>query len=907
MAGNLTAMIAAAFAGSAVTADPYYEYTTLLLPGNGTNGAQNNTFLDGSTNNFTITRNGNTTQGTFSPFSQTGWGNYFSGSSALSTTSNAAFNFSTGSFTLECWFNKQGSGGSSDAVGNLLVYTGGGGNNSTWLGITDSGTIIGKVGFSGSWAAEISGGSVSNGTWNHVALVRNSTGNTLTLYLNGSSIASTTNSTDLSTYGTNSSIAVNLGSTRYFNGYISNARIVKGVAVYTGTFTPPTSALAATQSAGTNISAITGTQTSLLTCQSNRFIDNATANSGSGFAITLTGSPSVQAFSPFNPTSSWSATTNGGSGYFDGSGDYLATPSNSALAVGAGDFCIETWIYWGTSSVNDVIYSNVLNSGGGDAQIEIYINSSNKVVCGGWNTNFLVGSTNITSNAWTHIAVCRSGTTMSLFLNGSRDATTTTSNNFSSTNAFNVGRQASGAYDFLGYISNLRVVKGSSVYDPTQTTLTVPTAPLTAISGTSLLTCQSNRFIDNSSNTFAITVNGNTSVQAFSPFNPTSSWSATTNGGSGYFDGSGDYLSVADNSNLRFGTNAFTIQGWIYRNASGAAHSIIAKGGASTGFVLQVTSTNILRFTHGTTNVDTTTTIPASAWTHIAAVRTNTSTNGFQLYINGVSSATATVSTDFNQTDTLYIGADRGAANVMNGYISGLKYTNGTAESISVPTEPPTSTTNVVLLLNFTNAGIYDATSKNDLETVGNAQISTTQSKFGGSSMSFDGTGDYLTGPTNTALNTFGTGPFTVETWVYPTATKSASSIFDTLPLNGAGLRASSYAFSISSSNKAQIFTNGTAYTSSGSISLNTWTHIAFVREGTGTNQTKIYINGVNDGTFTTTTNDTLGGLNVGVAADVPTNSSYMFQGYMQDLRITKGYARYTANFTPPTAAFFTL
>jgi len=71
MAGNLTAMIASIFSGSAVTADPFFENVTLLLPGNGTNGAQNNTFLDGSTNNFTITRNGNTTQGTFSPFSQT--------------------------------------------------------------------------------------------------------------------------------------------------------------------------------------------------------------------------------------------------------------------------------------------------------------------------------------------------------------------------------------------------------------------------------------------------------------------------------------------------------------------------------------------------------------------------------------------------------------------------------------------------------------------------------------------------------------------------------------------------------------------------------------------------------------------------------------------------------------------
>ena len=73
------------------TQDPQFNYTTLLLPGNGTNGAQNNTFLDSSTNAFTITRNGNTTQGTFTPFSQTGWGNYFDGTGdylSIGTASN---------------------------------------------------------------------------------------------------------------------------------------------------------------------------------------------------------------------------------------------------------------------------------------------------------------------------------------------------------------------------------------------------------------------------------------------------------------------------------------------------------------------------------------------------------------------------------------------------------------------------------------------------------------------------------------------------------------------------------------------------------------------------------------------------------------------------------------------------
>ena len=59
--------------------DPYFENVTLLLHGDGTNGGQNNTFIDGSSNNYTITRNGNTTQGSFNPYG-TFWSNYFDGS-----------------------------------------------------------------------------------------------------------------------------------------------------------------------------------------------------------------------------------------------------------------------------------------------------------------------------------------------------------------------------------------------------------------------------------------------------------------------------------------------------------------------------------------------------------------------------------------------------------------------------------------------------------------------------------------------------------------------------------------------------------------------------------------------------------------------------------------------------------
>ena len=110
---------------SPVPVDPYFEYVTLLLPGNGTNGAQNNTFLDSSTNNFTITRNGNTTQGTFSPYGSN-WSNYFDGTGDY--LASASIGAISGDFTIECWAFISGSGdqalfgmGTAAASGGFFV------------------------------------------------------------------------------------------------------------------------------------------------------------------------------------------------------------------------------------------------------------------------------------------------------------------------------------------------------------------------------------------------------------------------------------------------------------------------------------------------------------------------------------------------------------------------------------------------------------------------------------------------------------------------------------------------------------------------------------------------------------------------------------------------------------------
>jgi hypothetical protein len=140
-------------------------------------------------------------------------------------------------------------------------------------------------------------GIVSLNTWYHMALVRTGSLSNWAFYLNGVRSASTITSATAPT-STALYLGTNNGSTLTLDGYISNFRFVKGVAVYTGTFTVPTSPLTATQSAGANISAVTGTQTQLLlnTVNGSNFLQDS-----STFNITVTNNNGVtsNALNPF--------------------------------------------------------------------------------------------------------------------------------------------------------------------------------------------------------------------------------------------------------------------------------------------------------------------------------------------------------------------------------------------------------------------------------------------------------------------------------------------------------------------------------------------------------------------------------------------------------------------------------
>ena len=168
------------------------------------------------------------------------------------------------------------------------------------------------------------------------------------------------------------------------------------------------------------------------------------------------------------------------------------------------DFTIEAWVHaTGARTTSDVIASRWVS---GNRIWLLAYDNVNKWAFAVNDSSLITYNSTIAYNTWYHIAVTRSGTTVTMWLNGVSVGTATSSYNFTSaTQPLFIGRNGDstdGSQDWLGYISNFRIVKGTALYT---SNFTPPTAPLTAISGTQVLTCKSSTIIDKSTNNFTIT------------------------------------------------------------------------------------------------------------------------------------------------------------------------------------------------------------------------------------------------------------------------------------------------------------------------------------------------------------------------------------------------------------------
>ena len=635
--------------------------------------------------------------------------------------------------------------------------------------------------------------------------------------------------------------------------------------------------------------------------QNNTFLDSSANN----FSITRNGNTTQGTFSPYGDN--WS-------NYF-GSGNYISAASNAAFAPGTGDFTIEAWVN-PTSAYTTFNY--ILGVTGASGGLVFYVTGGVLTVRHGYVADLLSSSLTPALNTWTHVAATRSGTTLRIFVNGVQTASATNSTNFTAATTY-VGNDGTNQAPWLGYISNLRLVKGTALYT---SNFTPSTTPLTAISGTSLLTCQSNRFVDNSTNNFTITVTGAPSVQRFSPFVPSAAYSAGVTGGSAYFDGSGDYLTAAQNAAFNLGTSAFTVEAWVYITANNGTNMRIiglgdgAVGGSvfsgwSLGFNNSLAAISWYRYDGAETNLSAAFTFKTNTWYHIVAVRNGTS--NLSMFVNGsrvYNNASASLSYNNVNSNPLYVGQSYDGAGgnsnkFFNGYITGARVVKGSAvydptvTTIAVPTAPPTAVTNTQLLLNMTNAGITDSTMINNLETIGNAQISTSVKKYGSGSMYFDGTGDWISiASPPEFLRVWWTGPYTLEFWVYANAfstdSQGASPVIGNRSPTG---QANNWSFGPIAGGAVRLYYyNGSiqSLTTATTLSTGQWYHLALV---VNNNTITIYINGVSSASAAvsgTPLTDTATPFTIGQSYNVS------FNGYIDDLRITRGYARYTSNFTPP-------
>jgi len=204
----------------------------------------------------------------------------------------------------------------------------------------------------------------------------------------------------------------------------------------------------------------------------------------------------------------------------------------------------------------------------------------------------------------------------------------------------------------------------------------------------------------------------------------------------------------------------------------------------------------------------------------------------------------------------------------------------------------------VSLLLHFDGSFADSSSNAITVSAAGDAEISTAQSKFGTASAYFDGDGDYMLSATSSSLE-ISSGDFTIEFWIRFGSDNSGQQV---LSMYGNG--SPNLALYVTSTGRLDYYMASTAPWNVasgeliGNFSNSTWHHVALVRDGddfTG------YLDGVAGDTVTS--GDSLVSGDVVQVGRSPDGGAY-FVGHIDDLRITKGIARYTAAFTPPTAPF---
>jgi hypothetical protein len=890
--------------------DPYYNLVSLHLKGDVNTGRNYNAFSDASSNNFRLTNNGEVRGSSFSPYG-TSWSGVFDGSSSYLLSPANSITIGTNDFAIEGWIYATTITGSERGIVAIGNYDAIDTPNKLCVRILGAtGKLNAWVRGTGTWSNIQSTTTIVVNQWYHFAFVRSGTGtNNCKLYVNGVLEGQGTSTTSIPVDQIVVGRTYTATAGEHFSGHISNVRIVNGSPIYTANFNPPTSPLTAV------------TNTALIACHANRFIDR---DNGTGtVALTLNGTLRISSFSPFLETD-----TTSGSGYFDGSGDYLSIPGNSAFAfgtggAGTGDFCLEAWVYPNTISTatfDRIVSTSDYNGSGFDWTLNT--NSSSLFMSG---TSY--GIPNVITKTWNHIVYTRSSGVLRGFLNGVLvvyNASVTT--NVSAVTELRIGVGYSGSH-YNGYINGLRILKGSvpEAYQTSSTTtntqiFTPPITSISAVTNTQLLTLQERGayntvgFQDESEYQHIVTrpSGANVAQGTFSPFSP-SGWSV-------YLDGSATFTAPAGlvSAFAGWGGRTRTWECWIHRTSTATysmqcAYAAVAANGR---WYIDITTNNKLEFgwttsTSTQTSVVSTSTIPVG-WVHLAVTvdSTNSSATTIYLGING-SVETFTNNNLSTQTSTYgwnsIFGTGQYMAPVFTGNFTSLRWSSNLryTSNYLLPSQTFVNDANTLFLFGQQNRFIDQSANNYTVSISAGTPRVTPFSPFtpvaydpqvhGGSSY-FDGTGDYLSIVDNSAF-TLANYNFCIELWIYPTASMGNYANFLGQWANSTTNCA--YTFRTSVSQNVQF-----AYTTSGNgqagttvdgsaLVISSWNHIVVCRNGT---TLSIFQNGVRTATHNISTNtisDSSRDQQIGFGTD-----GSAITGYMSNLRFVTGNSIYDPTLT---------
>lgn len=855
------------------------DYTKLLLHCDGADAA---TSTVDSAKNATVTFNGtaqlDTAQSKFGGASLLLDGN----SDYLSLADSDNWTFGNADFTIDFWVRWNAFPTPDDAMSVMSQRVDGsnvwnlqfgvyGDGHQWYLWFYNGGLCTGRY-------KQTTRVTYNTGQWYHIAWVRS--GPSAKLFVDGVSIAVT----EESAFGNIGNVAAGLeigrygAGTEYLNGWLDEVRISKGIARWSSNFTPPTQ----------SYDCPLDTQTKLL-------IHGGGANNATTFYD--------------NSTTARTLTTVGNTKYdttyykhrvssikFSGNGDYISAADSADWDITTSTFyTIEFWVKLLDTTGNQYVVAQ-----GVDASNHWYFGILNtaptfrvNTTAGGQEIN-CQDTTGFNDNNWHHLAIVKDNTTWRMFTDGVQTGTSTESSTRTFAAGLTVGTLFAGHASYVkGYIDELRISPGIARWT---SSFTRPAAPYDSplnqyvIDGLDGDTDKEYRII-------AFTNNGDPSSGQSVRLNFNTD---STDANYGWQAVYGNNLSAAAS---RSTASPLNLSGFTSAEGLCLTDTVLytKTGKVRTGILketIRISGTTVTQVGIYGSSWNNTVDNITSIWARGSGTN-NVMGVGTRLIL--MKKRQLTSGTKTGEIDPAGFSSARTYGHWQLVYDNTIT----AAKTNLLLSSEMDSYTKLLIHADGADAAtaFYDFSNSAHVITAnGTAQVDTEQNKFGGASLLLDGNSDYLSAPDSDDWN-FGTGNFTIDFWMRPTDLTSSQGLIFQGDQTGTSYWGCVFGFTDGeitfwAENGASTIS---ITTSSSGISIGNWHHIAVVRSG---NDWNIFVNGVSkvSATVSVTIGDFATSLLIG--AVYRPGVDWYYNGWLDEIRISKGIARWTAAFTPPARAY---